>query len=88
MKPLYSNATQIAFRGKHAFCIGRLMHPTFNRKQRLYNLQNSNEFKCKGSRFIHHKFSRKKKNKKKKQMLFILFTCLNVGNDLNFAFSL
>ena len=32
------------------------------------------------SRFIHHKFSKK--------MLVILFTCMNVGNDLNFAFSL
>ena len=65
----------------------RLMHPTFKLTQRLYYLQNSNEFKCKGSRFIHHKFARKNNNK---QMLFILFTCLKVGiiNYLKFAFRL
>ena len=39
----------------------RLMQPTFKLKQRFYYLQNSHEFKCKGSRFIHHKFSTKKK---------------------------
>ena len=64
----------------HILKIWRLMHPilSLNNVYIIYKIVTNLDVR---ELFIHHKYSRK-------HMLFILFTYLNVGNDLNSAFSL
>ena len=106
MKPLYSNATRIAFRGKHAFVweAVKLFENSIVSSTRSFR---KCEDKCtqllsSNNVYIIYKIvtnlnvraavlyipNSQEKKTTTKQMLFILFTCLNVGNDLNFAFSL